>query len=61
MVADPATKAWLEAELHPVFGFPDLVRFSWQPVIRALEERGPKVVWWGFLSPPTDYVFPGIS
>ena len=45
MPSDPATKAWLKAALQPVFGFPDLTRFSWQPVGRALEESGPKVVW----------------
>ncbi len=33
------------ATLHPVFGFPELTRFSWQPVARALEDRGPKVTW----------------
>lgn len=43
--ADPNTKAWMEAALHPIFGFPDLTRFSWQPVGRALEDRGPRVVW----------------
>lgn len=43
--ADPATKAWLEAAMHPLFGFPELTRFSWQTVSRMLEERGPKVTW----------------
>ncbi|KAJ4751425.1 Ribonuclease [Rhynchospora pubera] len=26
---DPDTKAWLEKNKHPLFGFPTLVRFSW--------------------------------
>jgi hypothetical protein len=26
---DPYTKAWLEENKHPLFGFPTLVRFSW--------------------------------
>ncbi|XP_008787589.1 ribonuclease H2 subunit A [Phoenix dactylifera] len=26
---DPGTKAWLDHHMHPVFGFPTLVRFSW--------------------------------
>ncbi|CAD6268407.1 unnamed protein product [Miscanthus lutarioriparius] len=28
--ADPDTKQWLEDHKHPVFGFPTLVRFSWE-------------------------------
>ena len=28
--ADPDTKTWLKAHVHPVWGFPRLVRFSWQ-------------------------------
>ena len=43
--SDPVTKAWLEGAQDPVMGFPGLVRFSWQPVGRAMEERGPKVQW----------------
>ena len=31
------TKAWLVAHLHPVFGFPSLVRFSWGTTKRLLE------------------------
>ncbi|GFQ06877.1 ribonuclease h2 subunit a [Phtheirospermum japonicum] len=27
---DPQTKAWLKDHQHPVFGFPTLVRFSWE-------------------------------
>ncbi|CAD6268389.1 unnamed protein product [Miscanthus lutarioriparius] len=27
---DPDTKQWLEDHKHPVFGFPTLVRFSWE-------------------------------
>ncbi|XP_052185036.1 ribonuclease H2 subunit A [Diospyros lotus] len=26
---DPETKAWLRHHVHPIFGFPTLVRFSW--------------------------------
>jgi ribonuclease HII len=43
--ADPHTKAWLGAALEPLFGFPELTRFSWQTVSRLLEDRGPKVTW----------------
>lgn len=44
-IADPNTKAWLGAALEPLFGFPELTRFSWQTVSRLLEDRGPKVTW----------------
>ncbi|KAK9805728.1 hypothetical protein WJX73_002697 [Symbiochloris irregularis] len=42
---DPVTKAWLEAHLDRVFGFPDLVRFSWQTCTRMLEDRAVPVRW----------------
>ena len=36
--SDPITKAWMEANLAcPVFGYPDLVRFSWNPTKKALD------------------------
>lgn len=36
--SDPITKAWMEANLScPVFGYPDLVRFSWNPTKKALD------------------------
>lgn len=44
--ADPATKAWMKQTMHPIFGFPQLARFSWQPAARAMEEGGPAVQWW---------------
>ena len=31
---DPATQAWLSSNMDPVFGFPDLVRFSWDTCSR---------------------------
>jgi hypothetical protein len=34
---DAETKAWLVAHLHPLFGFPNLVRFSWGTTKRLLE------------------------
>jgi ribonuclease H2 subunit A len=36
--SDPTTKAWMAANRHcPVFGYPDLVRFSWNPTKKALD------------------------
>ena len=33
---DANTIAWLKAHLHPVLGFPDLVRFSWETCSRQV-------------------------
>ena len=35
--SDPKCKAWMAANLHdPVFGWPDIVRFSWAPAKKTL-------------------------
>ena len=44
--ADPVTQAWLAAHKEPVFGFPGLVRFSWQGTVRILAEHGASVQWY---------------
>ncbi|MEW5300081.1 MAG: hypothetical protein WDW36_003038 [Sanguina aurantia] len=36
---DADTKAWLRASLTPVFGFPAIVRFSWETCSRILAEQ----------------------
>lgn len=56
--ADPNTKAWLGAALEPLFGFPELTRFSWQTVSRLLEDRGPKVIWYDECNSHPDAVAP---
>eukprot|EP00878_Enallax_costatus_P026973 GHUV01028990.1.p1 GENE.GHUV01028990.1~~GHUV01028990.1.p1 ORF type:complete len:202 (+),score=58.52 GHUV01028990.1:637-1242(+) len=43
--SDPVTQAWLSEHCDPVFGFPPLVRFSWETCTRMLEERAVKVTW----------------
>ena len=44
---DPATKAFLEASKHPLFGWGEHVRFSWSTAARALsaEEGGVAFAW----------------
>lgn len=42
---DPTTKRWLESHLDPIFGFEDVVRFSWKTVDEVLEGRGAEVAW----------------
>lgn len=42
---DPKTVAWLEENVDPVFGFPNIARFSWQTVKTILMKRAVKVKW----------------
>ncbi|DBA66720.1 TPA: hypothetical protein ACH3X2_001870 [Trebouxia sp. C0005] len=42
---DPVTIRWLEANVSTVFGYPDVVRFSWQTTTRLLEDTACKVQW----------------
>ena len=42
---DPVTKAWLAASMDGVFGWPSVVRFSWQTARVLLKERGYGVMW----------------
>ena len=48
--SDKHTKRWMEDNLHPIFGWPDLVRFSWGPALTVLqkepEKHGACVVKW---------------
>lgn len=34
---DPKTKEWLQNNKDPIFGYPNLVRFSWNTSINALQ------------------------
>lgn len=43
---DDVTKKWLRGSLDPVFGFPDLVRFSWGTSKTMLKERGVEIEWY---------------
>lgn len=43
--ADPKTKAWLLRYLDPVFGYPQLVRFSWSTARTLMDSRGVAVRW----------------
>ncbi|RMB93813.1 hypothetical protein DUI87_29805 [Hirundo rustica rustica] len=42
---DPKTKEWLRRNLHPIFGFPQLVRFSWGTAQTLLQQGGVPVHW----------------
>jgi len=42
---DETTKRWLREALDPVFGFPNLVRFSWGTTRTLLENHGALVEW----------------
>jgi len=43
--ADPKTKQWIKENIDKVFGFPNLVRFSWKPCQRALDKHAYPVKW----------------
>ncbi|KAJ1967434.1 hypothetical protein IWQ62_001865 [Dispira parvispora] len=47
--SDPYTVDWLKKNLDPVFGYPNLIRFSWSTCTKRLEDDGVDVVW-----PPPD-------
>lgn len=34
--SDPKTKEWLVNNRHKIFGYPNLIRFSWQTCTNAL-------------------------
>lgn len=42
---DPATKNWLSANVDQVFGFPQIVRFSWSTAEQILESKALMVEW----------------
>ena len=46
LTADPVTTAWLKASVDVVFGYPALVRFSWQTTTRMLEDTACAVHWY---------------
>ncbi|KAL7409051.1 ribonuclease H-like domain-containing protein [Mrakia frigida] len=43
--SDPTTKTYLKASLHPLFGYPSLVRFSWSTVKVILDKEAQSVRW----------------
>ena len=42
---DERTKIWLESNCNNIFGFPSLVRFSWETCKKILKEKCVKVNW----------------
>lgn len=42
---DPDTKAYMESNIEPTFGYPDLVRFSWSTAAQLLEKNACAVEW----------------
>ncbi|KAL7292863.1 hypothetical protein TKK_0013537 [Trichogramma kaykai] len=42
---DPVTKTWLADNVDPIFGFPQLVRFSWSTAEKILESKAINVEW----------------
>jgi len=42
---DPLTKKFLQTNSHHVFGFPEIVRFSWKTAEKIMTEKGIQVDW----------------
>lgn len=42
--SDPKCKKWMEENPDPVFGYPDIMRFSWAPSKQQMEKSGVPVV-----------------
>ncbi|KAG0046936.1 Ribonuclease H2 subunit A [Gryganskiella cystojenkinii] len=45
--SDPKTVAWLKKNIDPIFGYPNIVRFSWATCKTLLETSGTAVRWPG--------------
>ena len=43
--SDPKTVKWLKNNFHPVFGFPNLIRFSWSTAEKLIIDGGVLVRW----------------
>ncbi|KAF9577251.1 Ribonuclease H2 subunit A [Lunasporangiospora selenospora] len=43
--SDPKTVAWLKKNMDPIFGYPNIVRFSWATCKTLLETSGKPVSW----------------
>ncbi|KAJ3135786.1 hypothetical protein HK100_002331 [Physocladia obscura] len=42
---DPNTRKWLRKNMDPVFGFPDITRFSWSTCSKELQRLAANVTW----------------
>ena len=47
--SDELTKRWMKDNLHPVFGWPDLARFSWGPAKEVMDKEPEKHGAWTVL------------
>lgn len=43
--ADPDTKLWMQTNTDFVFGYPNILRFSWQTSVRAMKDKCCTVTW----------------
>lgn len=50
--ADPYTKAWLKNSFNEVFGYPNIVRFSWSTVSKVLLKEAKKNIFVDFSDEP---------
>jgi len=60
-IVDPKTVSWLKANIDPIFGYPNIVRFSWATCKTLLETSGKTVRWYVTPFPPLlEFRGPGI-
>ena len=43
--SDPLTKKWMASNLDPVFGYPNIVRFSWKTTSNQFKANGTTIKW----------------
>ncbi|XP_049851324.1 ribonuclease H2 subunit A-like [Schistocerca gregaria] len=43
--SDPKTKLWMKRNFNPIFGFPNVVRFSWKPCMDMIDQLAVPVKW----------------
>ena len=46
MIADPITVAWMKGNMDPLFGYPEVVRFSWSTAAKLLQESAQSMQWY---------------
>jgi ribonuclease H2 subunit A len=43
--SDPITKKWMQSNSDPVFGYPNIVRFSWKTTTNLMKDKSKKIKW----------------
>lgn len=49
MFIDPVTKKYLQKNIEPIFGFPNIVRFCWSTAETVLKDHAIQIDWYVFI------------